>query len=37
VKTLERAAEPWSPYASVASWYLWRAVEIHRYASAGRA
>ena len=33
-RTLERAAEAWSPYASVAAWYLWRAVEIHRYQSA---
>jgi O-6-methylguanine DNA methyltransferase len=30
-KTIERAARAWSPYASVASWYLWRAVEIDRY------
>jgi O-6-methylguanine DNA methyltransferase len=35
VRTLERAAEAWTPYASVASWYLWRAVEVHRYQSAG--
>ena len=25
---LEALAEPWRPYASVASWYLWRATEI---------
>ena len=28
--TPQRAAEigaPWSPYCSVASWYMWRAVE----------
>ena len=25
---LERLAEPWRPYRSVASWYLWRATEI---------
>ncbi|MGH0034742.1 MAG: DNA-3-methyladenine glycosylase family protein [Myxococcota bacterium] len=25
---LEALAEPWRPYASVASWYLWRALEI---------
>jgi methylated-DNA-[protein]-cysteine S-methyltransferase len=31
-KAIERAAQAWSPYASVASWYLWRAVEIDRYA-----
>ena len=29
--TLERAAAAWAPYASVASWYLWRAVEIDKY------
>jgi len=27
-KTLEAIAEPWRPYRSVASWYLWRAVDI---------
>jgi len=32
-QTIEKAARAWSPYASVASWYLWRAVEIDRYAS----
>jgi 3-methyladenine DNA glycosylase/8-oxoguanine DNA glycosylase len=32
-KAIERAARAWSPYASVASWYLWRAVEIDRYAA----
>jgi methylated-DNA-[protein]-cysteine S-methyltransferase len=30
-QTIERAARAWSPYASVASWYLWRAIEIERY------
>jgi len=30
-KPLEQAARAWSPFASVASWYLWRAVEIDRY------
>ncbi len=25
---LEALAEPWRPYRSVASWYLWRAVEL---------
>jgi methylated-DNA-[protein]-cysteine S-methyltransferase len=30
-RTLTRAAAAWSPYASVATWYLWRAVEIERY------
>jgi O-6-methylguanine DNA methyltransferase len=34
-KTIESAAQAWSPYASVATWYLWRAVEVHRYQSAG--
>ncbi len=29
--SLARAARAWSPYASVASWYLWRAVELERY------
>ena len=24
---LERLAEPWRPYRSVGSWYLWRATE----------
>jgi O-6-methylguanine DNA methyltransferase len=28
---LERAASAWQPYASVASWYLWRVVEIARH------
>lgn len=32
--TLERAAEAWHPFASVASWYMWRAIEVHRYATA---
>jgi len=26
--TLERAGRRWSPYRSVASWYLWRATDI---------
>ena len=30
-KTIERQAEAWAPFASVASWYLWRAVELARY------
>lgn len=30
-KTIEKAARAWTPYASVASWYLWRALEIARY------
>jgi O-6-methylguanine DNA methyltransferase len=32
-QTIERAARAWSPYASVASWYLWRAIDIDGYAS----
>ena len=32
-KTLLRTARAWSPYASVASWYLWRAVELAAYAA----
>lgn len=32
---LERAASAWQPYASVASWYLWRVVEIARYGTPG--
>lgn len=27
-KELERRAEPWRPYRSVASWYMWKAVEL---------
>ena len=34
-KTMEKVARNWSPFASVASWYLWRAVEIARYGAAG--
>jgi 3-methyladenine DNA glycosylase/8-oxoguanine DNA glycosylase len=30
-KTLERKARAWAPFASVASWYMWRAVEVSRY------
>lgn len=33
--TIERAARAWSPYASVASWYLWRAVEMNGYTAPG--
>ncbi len=25
--TIEKIAEPWRPYATVASWYLWRSLE----------
>jgi 3-methyladenine DNA glycosylase/8-oxoguanine DNA glycosylase len=24
---MERLAEPWRPYRSVAAWYLWRLLE----------
>jgi methylated-DNA-[protein]-cysteine S-methyltransferase len=30
-KAVATRARSWAPYASVASWYLWRAVEIDRY------
>jgi methylated-DNA-[protein]-cysteine S-methyltransferase len=30
-QTIEKAARAWAPFASVASWYLWRAVELDRY------
>jgi len=30
-KTMERTARAWEPFASVASWYMWRAVEVSRY------
>jgi DNA-3-methyladenine glycosylase II len=26
-KDVLRIGEPWRPYASVASWYLWRSLE----------
>jgi DNA-3-methyladenine glycosylase II len=26
-RTMERLAEPWRPYRSIASWYLWRLLE----------
>lgn len=29
-KHIEAAAEPWRPYRSVASWYLWRAVDLSK-------
>jgi 3-methyladenine DNA glycosylase/8-oxoguanine DNA glycosylase len=29
-KDIERRAEKWRPYRSVASWYLWRALELPR-------
>ncbi len=30
-RMLERTARAWSPYASVASWFMWRAVDLSRY------
>lgn len=27
-KTCEQIAEPWRPYASIASWYCWRSLEL---------
>lgn len=27
VRTMERAAEAWQPYRSIASWYVWRSLE----------
>ncbi len=29
-KTLERYGEPWKPFRTVASWYLWRSVDLAR-------
>jgi hypothetical protein len=29
-KALHAYAERWKPYRSAASWYMWRAVELHR-------
>jgi DNA-3-methyladenine glycosylase II len=26
--TSDRIAEPWRPYASIASWYCWRSLEL---------
>ena len=26
-KEMERIATPWRPYATVASWYLWRSLD----------
>jgi DNA-3-methyladenine glycosylase II len=28
-RTMQRLAEPWRPYRSVAAWYLWRLLEIN--------
>jgi methylated-DNA-[protein]-cysteine S-methyltransferase len=30
---MERTAKRWAPFASVASWYMWRAVEVERYSA----
>lgn len=34
--TCHRIAEPWRPYASVASWYCWRSLELRTVESASR-
>jgi DNA-3-methyladenine glycosylase II len=34
-KALAKFGERWAPYRTTASWYLWRAVDLHRSASAG--
>jgi len=33
--TSERIAEPWRPYATIATWYLWRSRELGREARGG--
>ncbi len=35
-KTCEQIAEPWRPYASIASWYCWRSGDLERAAADGR-
>ncbi len=32
-KSLAKFGERWAPYRTTASWYLWRAVDLHREAS----
>ncbi len=34
---IRRRGERWRPYRSVASWYLWRAVDLHKQQAAGKA
>jgi DNA-3-methyladenine glycosylase II len=34
-KQLAKLGERWAPYRTTASWYLWRAVDLHRGAKAG--
>ncbi|MGH8204927.1 MAG: DNA-3-methyladenine glycosylase family protein [Steroidobacteraceae bacterium] len=34
-KALAKFGERWAPYRTTASWYLWRAVDMHRNARAG--
>jgi DNA-3-methyladenine glycosylase II len=34
-KALAKFGERWAPYRTTASWYLWRAVDLHRHAEAG--
>ncbi len=36
-KTSLRIAEPWRPYASIASWYCWRSLELPEVAAAVQA
>lgn len=36
-KALLKFGERWAPYRTTASWYLWRAVDLHRLASAAGA
>ncbi|GAB4140490.1 MAG: DNA-3-methyladenine glycosylase [Cyanobacteria bacterium J069] len=34
-KTMLRIAEPWRPYRTIASWYLWRSVDIQAMGQGG--
>ena len=34
-QTSHEIAEPWHPYASIASWYLWRSLDLQRQQKAG--
>ena len=27
-KTVERIGQPWQPYRTIASWYLWRSLDV---------
>jgi DNA-3-methyladenine glycosylase II len=35
-QTSHAIAEPWRPYATVASWYCWRSLDLAKRATAGR-